>query len=137
MGELKLEGLDVALGGDPGHRLSAAGVTVTVIPDIVVRGVGRTGPFVGAMKFRYVKTKPITEAWAGYSATILHQFVEGRLTTDETAVERRHCRYVDVFAGKTYEAPVSFKERRREIEAACLEIKGLWPTIQAGGDSGR
>jgi hypothetical protein len=127
---LKLEGLDVAVGCDSDHRLEVSDVAVTVVPDLIIRGVGRAGPFISAMKFRYVKTKPINDEWAGYSATILHQFVEERLATGGAGAERRQCRYVDVFAGRAYEAPECFKERRKEVEAACLEIKSLWPTVQ-------
>ena len=130
---LKLEGLDVASGCDSDHRLGVSGVVVTVIPDLIIRGVSRARPFIGAMKFRYVKTRPINEEWAAYSATIIHQFVDERLATGEVCAERRQCRYVDVFAGRSYEAPESFKDRRKEVEAACREIKGLWPSVEMDG----
>lgn len=127
---LKLEGLNVVAGCDSNHRMDVSGVAVTVIPDLIIRGAGRAGPFVGALKFRYVKTKPIDDEWAGYGATLLHKFVEERLATGGVAADRRQCRYVDVFGGRAFEAPQSFKERRKEVEAACLEIKALWPVIE-------
>jgi hypothetical protein len=83
-------------------------------------------------KFRYSKAKPVAGDWAAYSATVLHQFVEERLARGLTVAERRLCRFVDVFAGRVFEAPEAFKDRRKEIEAACWEIKQLWPTIEAG-----
>jgi hypothetical protein len=127
---LRLEGLQVGEGCDSDHRLEVSGVAVRVVPDLINRGVGRAGPFVGAMKFRYVMTKPINDEWAGYSATILHQFVDERLATGGAGAERRQCRYVDVFAGKAFEAPECYKERRKEVDAACLEIRGLWPSVE-------
>ena len=54
-------------------------------------------------------TKAITEEWGAFSATILHQFAERHLAGTEVHAERRHCRVVDVFAGKVFEAPESFK----------------------------
>ena len=131
--ELKLENFDVALGNNPDHRMEIGGVTVTVVPDLVVRGVNRKGPCIGAVKFRYVKTKPVTDEWAAYSAAVLHRFVEDYLAGEEIEAERRHCRYVDVFAGKIHEAPESFKDRRRDIEAACWQIKQLWGAIKPNG----
>lgn len=126
---LKLDGLDVALGGNPEHRLDIGGVIVTVIPDLLVQGVGRSGTFLGALKFRYGKTKPISDEWAAYSATTLHQFVE-KLGAEGGNADRRHCKLVDVFAGRIHEAPASYKERRKEIEAACWQIKEVWAGIK-------
>jgi hypothetical protein len=128
-GELKLEGVDVALGCNMDHRMPIAGVMVTVIPDLVVRGVNRKGPFIGAVKFRYVKTKAISEKWAAYSATLLHLFAEGFLCEDGVHAERRHCRLVDVFAGQIYEAPERFKDLRKNVEAACGQIRELWKSV--------
>jgi hypothetical protein len=132
---LKLQGLEVEVACDPAHRLDISGVSIVVMPDVLVRGEGRKGAFLGAMKFRYVKTRPVDGRWAAYSATILHQFVEERLAVGGAGVERRQCRFVDVFAGKVFEAPGSYKERRNEVEAACWEIKQLWPTIDIGDGS--
>jgi hypothetical protein len=46
--------------------------------------------------------------------------------------ERHHSRYIDGLAARADEAPARFQERRNEIEAALLEIKGLLPTIRLG-----
>jgi hypothetical protein len=127
--ELKLESLDVSLGCNVAHRMPIAGVTVKVIPDLIVRGVSRKKPFVGAIKFRYVKTKVISEKWAAYSATVLHQFVEDNQAGEGGQADRRHCRFVDVFAGKIHEAPERFKELRNDIEAACEQIRELWKSV--------
>jgi hypothetical protein len=129
--ELKLDSVDVALGCDMSHRMPIAGVMVTVIPDLIVRGVNRKGPFIGAMKFRYVKSKQLSEKWAAYSATLLHQFTETHLCGDETHAERRHCRFVDVFAGQIFEAPERYKDLRKDVEAACGQIRELWKSVGA------
>ncbi|AMV40988.1 hypothetical protein VT85_26370 (plasmid) [Planctomyces sp. SH-PL62] len=99
------------------------------MPDLIVQG---RGPKFGALKFRYVKTKPITDKWAAYSATLLHQFVEERLSGPDGAVDRRRCNFVDVFAGRVHEAPSNFKELRKDVEAACWHIKELWPSVRMG-----
>jgi hypothetical protein len=127
--ELKLENLDVAIGNNVRHRMGIAGVVVSVYPDLIVRGANRKGSFVGALKLRYGKTKAITEEWGAFSATILHQFAERYLASVEVRAERRHCRLVDVFAGKIFEAPESFKTRRKDVEAACWNIKNIWDTV--------
>jgi hypothetical protein len=38
-------------------------------------------------------------------------------------------RFVDVLAGKVFEAPESFKARRKDIETACWNIKDVWSTV--------
>jgi hypothetical protein len=126
---LRLEDLDVALGNNVRHRMVIGGVVVSLYPDLIVRGANRKGPFVGAVKLRYGKTKAITEEWGAFSATILHQFAERHLAGTEVHAERRHCRIVDVFAGKVSEAPESFKARRKDLEAACWNIKSIWDTV--------
>jgi hypothetical protein len=127
---LKLDGLDVVLGCNPAHRLEIGGVTVIVMPDLVVLGSGANGPVVGALKFRYVKTTPVTDKWAAYSTTLLHQFVEEHLGGSERVADRRRCNLVDVFAGRIHEAPANFKALRKDVEAACWQIKELWPNVQ-------
>lgn len=127
--ELKLESVDVSLGCDTNHRIPIGGVMVTVIPDLIVRGVNRTGPFIGAVKFRYVKTKPMTKKWAAYSTTLLHQFTEMSLCGEEMHADYRQCRYMDVFAGQVHQAPERFKELRKEIRAACEQIRVLWKSV--------
>ena len=81
------------------------------------------------MKFRYVKTKPVNAEWAQYSATILHRYVESELALEGEVAQRTLCRVVDVFAGKVYEAPGTFKTRRENVEAACWHIKNSWNSI--------
>jgi hypothetical protein len=128
-GQLKLEGLAVSEGCDRSHRTTIGGVVVSVYPDLVVRGEKGGEPIVGAMKFRYVKTKPVNAEWAQYSATILHRYVESELALEGEVAQRTLCRVVDVFAGKVYEAPGTFKARRENVEAACWHIKNSWDSI--------
>jgi hypothetical protein len=127
--DLKLDGIDVSVGCDADHRMPIAGVMVTVMPELIVRGVNRKGPFVGVVKFRYVKTKAMSVKWATYSATLLHLFAETHLRGDETHVERRHCRFVDVFAGQIQEAPERYRDLRKDVEAACCQIRELWKSV--------
>lgn len=126
---LKLDPLDVASGGSIKHRMEIAGVTVTVIPDLIVRGSNRKVPFVGATKFRYVKDSCVSESWAKYSTTLLHQLVEEQLADEGRMADRRQCRFVDVFAGRIYEAPENFAKLRDDITAACEQIRDLWKSV--------
>ena len=127
--DLKLDPLDVAFGGNIKHRMEIAGVTVTVIPDLIVRGSNRKGPFVGAIKFRYVKDSCVSESWAKYSTTLLHQLVEEQLADEDCQADRRNCRFVDVFAGRIYEAPENFVKLRDDITVACEQIRELWKSV--------
>lgn len=126
---LKPDSLAVSIGCNRAHRVNIGGVSVIVMPDLLVHGAGRDGEFLGALKFRYGKTNPISQEWAANSATTLHQFVES-LGDGDRRVDRRHCKVIDVFAGKVYEAPVSYSERRKDIEAACWHIKEIWSRVR-------
>jgi hypothetical protein len=131
---LRLDGLTISEGCDRSHRTTINGVVVSVYPDLIIRGTSEAGPMVGAIKFRYVKTKPVNQEWALFSATILHQYVEDQLTLDGEAAQRDMCRIVDVFAGMMYEAPSCFKARRKNVEAACWHIKNSWDSVTPGDD---
>ncbi|WP_210405661.1 hypothetical protein [Paludisphaera borealis] len=89
----------------------------------------RSGRGVASKLLRWPRRCHLSEKWAAYSATLLHQFAETHLCGDETHADRRHCRLVDVFAGQVHEAPERFKNLRKDVEAACGQIRELWKSV--------
>lgn len=103
-------------------------VSVSVRPELIAHGRDRDGnPTVGAIKFYFSKTGPLSKEAGGYIATALADFTDQFLAL-EAAPNYKHCLVVDVFARKIFTAPRSRARRRQDIAAACEEIGRAWPT---------
>jgi hypothetical protein len=117
-------GSDIEKGEPHRGKLDIGGVAVSVSPDILVR----TKKGIGAVVLYFNKGNPLDETSGGYVASLVHQFVEDALGHVGPA-DRRACQVIDVMQGKTFGAPVSYKSRRKDIEAACREIASVWPGV--------
>lgn len=125
--DLPIDDLEVRRGPSKARTLEIAGVTVSVRPEaILVAGSGSEEAQIGAMKLYFSKNKPIGEERARYAGTVLHQFLE-EYYSHLGVPDYRSCLVVDIFAGKLFAAPRTYKRRRQDIEAACLEIGLMWP----------
>jgi hypothetical protein len=108
-------------------KLLIAGVSVSVRPEVILRGNDKNGkPTVGAIKLYIGKSNPLTEESASYITTTVHQYVEEQIANG-VAVVYQKCSVLDVFAQKCFTAPKSYVRRRRDIEAGCEEIARAWP----------
>ncbi len=124
-----LEGLQCRRGENEPPRLSVAGVSVSVRPEIVLIGTNRSGATsVGLLKLYLVKTYPLTDEAGGYVGTVLHQYASDHLGS-LGGVDHRLCQTFDVFAQRVHTAPRSYRRRRNDIEAACQEIARAWAFV--------
>lgn len=105
-------------------KLSIQGVDVSISPEILITGVIKKKEFVGAIKIHISKSNPLNEKSGKYVATLVHRFLEN-LYPGKT-VRPDFCISLDVFTGQYFLAPRSFKSMRKDIEAACNEIRLLW-----------
>ena len=79
--------LQMTVGQNVQPYLPIAGVTVSVRPEIIVRGNGRRGtPFIGAIKLSFPKTHPLDDESGAYIATTVHQFVDLHLSSDAARI---------------------------------------------------
>jgi len=106
--------------------LQIGGVGVSVRPEIFLASPDEK-PRVGGAKLFFSKNEALTEGRALYAGTILHQYLDTHQQRTGT-VDYRHCLVIDVFAQKVFAAPRTYKRRRADIEAACLEITLAWET---------
>jgi len=124
-----LDGFSVSAGPPDSPRLAAGGVSISVRPEVIIRGVCRSGdPVVGAVKLHFSKSFRLDERAGGYVGTMLHQFGEQHLVGRGHAVPRNF-HVVDVFGGSVFTAPRAFARRRSDVEAACEEIASRWETL--------
>lgn len=105
------------------NKLSIKGVDVSVQPDILIQGVLSGTEFIGAIKIHISKTHNLTEASGKYVGVLIHRFLESNYPQK---VRTDFCISLDIFTGKYFVAPRSFKSLRKDIEAACNEIRLLW-----------
>jgi hypothetical protein len=119
-------GLSVTRAPQSQRLMQIGGVGVSVRPEILLSSTAEE-PRLGGAKLFFSKNEPLTESRALYTGTILHQYLDTHQQRTGT-VDYRHCLVVDVFAEKVYAAPRTYKRRRTDIEAACLEITLAWET---------
>lgn len=124
-----LDGFAVSAGPPNSPRLGTAGVSISVRPEVLIRGMNRSGePVVGAIKLHFSKTFRLDDRAGDYVGTMLHQFGEQHLVGRGLTVHRNF-HVVDVFAGRVFTAPRAFARRRADVDAACEEITSRWPTL--------
>jgi hypothetical protein len=105
------------------NKLDIRGVDVSVQPDILIQGVLGGKEFIGAIKIHISKTHKLTEASGKYVGVLIHRFLESNYNQK---VKTDFCISLDIFTGKYFVAPRSFKSLRKDIEAACNEYRLLW-----------
>jgi hypothetical protein len=108
-------------------KLSIEGVDVSIQPDIIINGMMHGKEFVGAIKLHFSKTNPLDPDAGKYVATMVHKFLE--MKYPDTKVNCSFCISMDIFTGHYFVAPRSFKMLRKDITAACKEIKLLWESL--------
>lgn len=108
------------------NKLEIAGVDVSIQPDILIKGSIRGKEFVGAIKIHISKSNPLTKSSGKYVAALIHKFLE---TSNVVKARPEFCISLDIFTGEYFTATRSFKSLRKDIEAACEEIRLLWNEI--------
>lgn len=120
-----LSGVDLRLVAQGSSKLIVGGITVSIRPEIETVATGRDGSTtLGAIKLYISKRTPLNSRTGDYATTLLHQYMS---SIGDSAPRR--CVMLDVFAQSTFEAPQHFTNRRRDIEAACSEIRIAWPEV--------
>lgn len=119
-----VEGLERRLGPARPRRLVVEGVPISVRPEVLLRGPGR----VGAIKLYLSSTKALGEDRARFGGTILWRYVAEMAREDEEA-DHEMCFLLDVMECKWHRAPRTYKRRLNHVEAACREIRALWPFL--------
>jgi hypothetical protein len=125
---IDLEGWTATTGGNDQPRLQVGGLEISVRPEVILRGADRVGePVGGAIKLYFSKTIPLSQDGGSYIATTLHQFVDAHVESGRA--DPRHCRVIDVFAGKVFSASRANIRRRNDLLAACEEIARAWEVV--------
>ncbi len=123
---INLDGLQCYRGELEPPRLSIAGVSVSVRPEVILTSRNRAGErVVGSLKIYLTKSYPLTNEAGAYIGTVLQQYASQYLKQFGIA-EYHFFHTLDVFDMKIHTAPRSYRRRQSEIEAACEEIARAW-----------
>jgi len=104
------------------NSMEISGVRLTVRVDYTVHDSNDT--IIGGIIIHYGKTNPLSEKGCELAATVIRQFLEN--TAPETQIQRKFCLSMDIHNGLLIAAPAAFKNRMKEIDAACEEIFTHW-----------
>jgi hypothetical protein len=88
-------------------------------------------PLVGALKLHFPRTFPLGES-AGYVSALLQEYSKDHLVAGNGEAFGPYCCVIDI-GSKTFCAGVKATvARMKDVEAACQNIAGLWPSITQG-----
>lgn len=105
-----------------------SGVSVSVRPDVELRGVIRGKDHAGSLKLYFSKPDRLSKDAFQLGAVLLVHHCRNHVA-DAAEVKPANCFVFDVFGGQCYTAPSAFTLRFRNLEANCKEIADRWPLI--------
>jgi hypothetical protein len=125
----RIKGLKLSLGDQFAvQRLQIHGVDISVRPEIILRGNGKTGPLCGALKLHFPRTFPLSEDAAGNVSAVAQEWCKTYMP-DEGNVAGGFCFVIDVGSQMVYDGAKATIARMKDVQANCQNIAALWPTI--------
>lgn len=115
--------------GPKSAMISIEGVSVSVRPEVSLKGSYRGNRVQGGIRLYFSKSQPLTDDSAGAIGALVYRSIDESVSRS-VSVSRRHCQVIDVYAGEVFPAPTAIVRRMRDLEAACREIALRWPTIR-------
>ncbi|MBG3878366.1 hypothetical protein FVW20_15435 [Desulfovibrio oxamicus] len=122
---IPLNGFNPVRGIDNPEKMNISGVDVSVCPEIILLAPSQDNAIVGGVKLYFSKNNPLTEDASEFVGSVLYRYLS-EVTSSESAVSYKNCTVVDVFAGKCFIAPKTYKRNMNDVAAACAEIYHLW-----------
>lgn len=111
------------------QKIDISGVSISVSPDLIVRGSYKNMDVFGLVKIHVSKGHRLGKEGLQYVATVLRLFAETYIASDTEKVKPNLCISIDTF-GQVYEvAPTAFAKRMSDIKIACEEIALWWDKV--------
>jgi len=127
--DIDLMGATPELGAHRPDRLVLQNVEVSVRPEIVLRGMGRSKtPLIGGIKLHFPRSHPHNDDSAGYVSAVIQEYCKSILAGNED-VFGPYCFVIDVASQTVFPGVRATTNRMKDVVAECRNIKGLWPTI--------
>ncbi len=125
--EVSTNGFTPIKGDDSPEKMLISDVKISVRPEILLRDQDDLS-VVGGIKLYIVKNNPLTDEAGSFVSTLLYRYI-AEVISSEAAVHNKNCFVVDVFAGKVFQAPNTYKRNMNNIAAACAEISARWRSL--------
>ena len=128
--DIDLRGAHAEAGPDVQASMSISGVKISVRPEIILHGTGPKGQsLVGAIKLQLSGSSRFDTEAAGYVSAVVQEFCKRTLVRNGEIVHAPFCQVIDVANGIVYPGVKATTQRMKDVEAECLNIAALWPTI--------
>jgi hypothetical protein len=126
--DIDLKGAMPSLGEHRPPLLKIQNVAVSIRPEIILKGTGKAEKsLVGALKLHFPRTYSLGDS-AGYVSVLLQEYTKTYLVNEGEAYGP-FCPVIDIGSQVMVGGLKATIARMREIEAACRNILGMWPTI--------
>lgn len=127
--DIDLMGGSPKMGDASPAKLSIMNVAVSVRPEIVIKGQGKSGKkLIGAIKLHFPKTYSLDKEAASFASTIVQKYCHDLIANDEETYAP-YCQLIDIGSKTVHLGVKSTITRFREVEANCKTIAQLWPNI--------
>ncbi len=124
---INLEDYSITRGNTDVEKLEIAGVKISVRPEVILTSKSTNHDDIGVIKLFFSKNNPLDEEMGDYITTITHQWVKNNLKIQKCNTPNELTFVLDVFNGKIFTTPKAFKQRLKDVKAACEEINIMWP----------
>ncbi len=127
--QIDFMGATLSLGSHAPQKLKIHNVAVSVRPEVILRGNGKSGKkLVGGLKLHFPKTFSLSEDAAGYVSAILQEYFRTCFAAEGEAYGP-YCFVLDVGSKKVHPGVKSTTARMKDVAAECQNIAALWPSI--------
>lgn len=126
---IDLQGGTPELGDNSPEKLVIRNVEVSVRPEIILTGAGKSGkPLIGGLKLHFPKANPLSKEAAGFISAALQMYCRDCMP-DDGHPHHEYCMILDMASGQVWPGVKAIKQRQGEIESACTQIAALWSSI--------
>lgn len=126
--DIDLGGATATLGENSQPHLTIHNVQVSVRPELILRGSGKGGKLVGALKVHFPSTYALDEDSAGLVSAVTQEWCKA-FKPDDGATFGPYCSVVDVGSKTFFPGVRATVQRMKDVAAACQNYAALWDSM--------
>ena len=131
IGQLALElgDFESMFSRSPSSTMTIEGVEISLRPELLARiKSGRKAGKAGMIKLAISKSIRVDKEAGEHIASLLYSHAQSSKAVVDN-IDRTAFKVIDVFAETIYSAPLSYKNRLKNVSAACQEIARQWEHV--------
>ena len=126
--QIDLMDADLSLGATSPPKLTIHNVAVSVRPDLMLRGEGKKGKLIGAMKLHFPTTFSLDAESAGLVSAVSQEWCKVYMP-DAGSTFGPYCSVLDVGSKTFFPGVLSTIQRMKDVSAACQNYTALWDSM--------